>query len=367
MGNERVEAADMEVLHSMWPDDLMDAAEKQFNIETKAVRDMIEDVNIGEDPSVVDFKRLLELTSYSEKGSSQLAYLVKSWEYKQANAARLLNEELNILSIQRQEAELKKLEIIEAHRFEQEQHAGNKRPVSVLEEVYDIWGVAPLRSNDGHAYDKNISIDAEFDTLSYWKQRAVQLEKLLEESICREQKLMHKLQDVIDNLQAQISPVEELSQILKRADNYLHFILQTAPIVIGHQDKELRYRFIYNHFPKLGEKDIIGKTDAEIFSGSGVKESQDFKREVLERGLPAKREITFETDLFGKKTFLIYVEPVFSKAGETIGINYLGMDITDQNVDLHNVSMQMRRQCKQKSCNGEGIEETQGGGNGKGN
>lgn len=68
----------------------------------------------------------------------------------------------------------------------------------------------------------------------------------------------------------------------------------------------------------------------EIFSGAGVKESQDFKREVMQRGLPAKREITFETGLFGAKTFLIYVEPVFNKAGDTIGVNYMGMDITDQ-------------------------------------
>jgi len=133
--------------------------------------------------------------------------------------------------------------------------------------------------------------------------------------------------------------------------------------VIFFQDKELRYRFIYNHYPSFKEEvrscpafpflqslspektlavslkcpfflgnsqDIIGKTDTEIFSGAGVKESLDFKREVLERGLPGKREITFDTELFGSKTFLIYVEPVFSKAGETIGVNYIGMDITDQ-------------------------------------
>jgi len=122
----------------------------------------------------------------------------------------------------------------------------------------------------------------------------------------------------------------------------------------------LRYRFIYNHYPSFKEEvrscpafpalqsmspektvavslnfpwefqDIIGKTDTEIFSGAGVKESLDFKREVLERGLPGKREITFDTELFGSKTFLIYVEPVFNKAGETIGVNYIGMDITDQ-------------------------------------
>ncbi|KAL6289087.1 hypothetical protein ACE6H2_006597 [Prunus campanulata] len=55
-----------------------------------------------------------------------------------------------------------------------------------------------------------------------------------------------------------------------------------------------------------------------------------WKKEVLEKGLPAKREITFETPLFGSKTFLIYVEPVFSKVGETFGINYMGMDVTNQ-------------------------------------
>lgn len=50
----------------------------------------------------------------------------------------------------------------------------------------------------------------------------------------------------------------------------------------------------------------------------------------MEEGLPAKREITFETELFGPKTFLMYVEPVFSKAGDTIGANCVEMDITEQ-------------------------------------
>ena len=77
-------------------------------------------------------------------------------------------------------------------------------------------------------------------------------------------------------------------------------------------------------------QDIIGKTEVEIFTGSGVKECQDFKREVMEKGVPAKKEITYETELFGSKTFLMYVEPVFSKTGETIGVNYVGMEITDQ-------------------------------------
>ncbi|BFG18024.1 hypothetical protein CerSpe_042990 [Prunus speciosa] len=331
METDNIEDMDMEVLPSMWPEDIGADAGKQFNIDKPGQdQDMLEEVTFIEEPTIVDFKRLLELTNYTDKGSSQLAFLVKHWEYKQANAVRLLREELDILSKQRQEVELKKLEILEEHRFEEESYGGDKRPISILDEVYDIWlDIAP-KKHDVVVQSKKVEIEAEYDTVVYWKQRAMHLEKLLEASAEREQILVDKLQESIQSLERQSSPVEELSQILKRADNFLHFVLQNAPVVIGHQDKELRYRFIYNHFPSLQEEDIIGRTDVEIFTGAGVKESQDFKKEVLEKGLPAKREITFETPLFGSKTFLIYVEPVFSKAGETIGINYMGMDVTDQ-------------------------------------
>lgn len=233
MGGEVIGEADMEVL-PMWPDDLGDETRTQFNIEKPGKdHDMLEDFTIAEEPTIVDFKRLLELTDYSKKGSSQLAYLVKHWEYKHVNAARLLNEELSILSKQRQEVELKKLEIIEQHRFEEEKYASNKRSISILEDIYDIWGKVPKRKSDVCAY--KFDTDAEYDTVTYWKQRAKQLDRMLEESIQREQTLMEKLQDTVKNLETQSSPVEELSQILKRADNFLHFVLQNAPVVIGHQ------------------------------------------------------------------------------------------------------------------------------------
>ncbi|PIA28547.1 hypothetical protein AQUCO_06800002v1 [Aquilegia coerulea] len=329
MGDDYDEDMDIEGVSSMWPEDVGSESGKRFTMEKPGLdKDMLEEVTITEDISQVDFKRLLELTSYSEKGSSQLANLVKNWEYKQSNAVRLLNEELDKLSRQRQEVELKKLEILEDHQFEGD--AGDKRSISILDEVYDIWEAVPRRKSNVVVQNKRIEIDAEYDTITYWKQRAMQLEKLLEASVQREQTLMEKLQENIKTLERQSSPVEEFSQILKRADNFLHFVLQNAPVVIGHQDKDLRYRFIYNHFPSLQDEDIIGKTDVEIFTGAGVKESQDFKREVMQRGQPGKREITFDTGLFGSKTFLIYVEPVFSKAGDTIGVNYMGMEITDQ-------------------------------------
>ncbi|XP_051119351.1 histidine kinase 5 [Andrographis paniculata] len=326
--------SDEVLLSSMWPEDINEAG-RQFNIERPGSNQLDEVITINKEPNIVDFKRLMELTNYSDKGNWQLAKLVKNWEFRQANAVRLLREELDTLSKQQHEVELKKLEILEEHRFEQDGYGGDKRPVSILDEnlKYLYHEVPPRRSEDIVRQEDKVEFDtAECDSsgVVYWKQRAACLEKLLEASLQREQALLVKLQESIENLERQSSPVEELSQVLTRADNFLHFVLQNAPVVIGHQDKDLRYRFIFNHFPSLGEQDIIGKTDVEIFSGSGVKESQDFKREVLERGLPAKREITFETELFGSKTFLIYVEPVFSKDGETIGVNYMGMEVTDQ-------------------------------------
>ncbi|KZV31692.1 histidine kinase 5 [Dorcoceras hygrometricum] len=319
------------VLSSMWPEDINEAG-RQFNVERPgADQDMLEEVVINKESNIVDFKRLMELTNYSDKGNWQLANLVKNWEYKQANAVRLLREELDNLNKQQQEVELKKLEILEEHRFEQDGYGGDKRPISILDEnLKYLYQDSPQRKRTVIFRDEKVEVDAEYDSIIYWKQRAMYLEKLLEASIRREQVLHEKLQESIENLERQSTPVAELSQVLARADNFLHFVLQNAPVVIGHQDKELRYRFIFNHFPSLREEDIIGKTDVEIFSGAGVKESQDFKKEVLDRGLPAKREITFETELFGSKTFLIYVEPVFSKAGETIGVNYMGMEVTDQ-------------------------------------
>lgn len=228
-----MEDMDIEVLPSMWPEDIDSA--KPYVEKPGGDQDMLEEVTIVGEPTIVDFHHLKELTNYTDRGSSQLAHLVKHWEYKQANAVRLLREEIDILSKQREEVELKKLEILEDFRFEEERYSGDKRPISILDEILDIYNEIPRRKKDIIVQSKRVEIDAEFDTVGYWKQRTKHLEKLLEVSVQREQALMEKLQESIQNLEKQSSPVEELSQILKRADNFLHFVLQNAPVVIGHQ------------------------------------------------------------------------------------------------------------------------------------
>ncbi|KAL0680820.1 hypothetical protein Bca4012_047667 [Brassica carinata] len=330
--DQQIEEMDVEVLSSMWPEDVGGTEpDNQFNVEKPAGdSDTLKEVDIAEKRTMADLKRLPDLLNTTDQGSSQLTNLVKQWEYMQDHAVRLLREELKILTKQREEAEAKELKIIEEHNFETEEPEN----VPVLDESSDLFRRFKEKKRDKLVGRKRIEIDEEFDTVAYWKQKALSLEKMLEASTERERRLIEKLNESLKTMESHSAPVEELTQNLKRAEGFLHFILQNAPIVMGHQDKDLRYLFIYNKFPTLREhvrdKDILGKTDVEIFHGGGVKESEDFKREVLEKGKASKREITFETDLFGSKTFLIYVEPVYNKAREKIGINYMGMEVTDQ-------------------------------------
>ncbi|XP_010453108.1 PREDICTED: histidine kinase 5 [Camelina sativa] len=327
METDQIEEMDVEVLSSMWPEDVGTEADKQFNVEKPAGDlDTLKEVTIEEKPTIADLTRLPDLLNSTHQGTSQLTNLVKQWEYMQDNAVRLLREELKNLNRQREEAEAKELKIIEDYKFE----SNEPENVPVLDETSDLFRKFRQKKRDALIDSKKIEIDEEFDTVAYWKQKALSLEKMLEASTERERRLVEKLHESLKTMESHAAPVQELTQNLKRAEGFLHFILQNAPIVMGHQDKDLRYLFIYNKYPSLREQDILGKTDVEIFHGGGVKESEDFKREVLEKGKASKREITFTTDLFGSKTFLIYVEPVYNKAGEKIGINYMGMEVTDQ-------------------------------------
>ncbi|KAK1613443.1 hypothetical protein QYE76_037116 [Lolium multiflorum] len=342
MGDKYLSDPEDEVAPLVWPENIGDKHNKQFKMENlENDHDALKDVNFDQTPVHADIHRLMEMAN-SEKGTSHMQYFVKHWEYKRANTVRLLNEELGLLSQQRKEIEEKKQQILEDQRCQDENYYAAIQQVPILDEVYKDEWKRPSKKGEDLSCNQELKIDAEYDSILYWKGRAMQLEKALEASLQRERALEEKLEQGITNLQSHEkleqgiknlqshTPVEEFSGMLKRADYFLHLVLDSAPIVIAHQDTDLRYRFIFNHFPTLADVDVIGKTDYEISAGEGIDEMNNVKREVMEKGIATKREFVLNTPLFGAKTFVVYIEPVFSKSGETIGVNYVAMDITDQ-------------------------------------
>lgn len=235
METDQIEEMDVEVLSSMWPEDVGTEADKQFNVEKPAGDlDMLKEVTIEEKPTIADLKRLPELLDSTHQGSSQLTNLVKQWEYMQDNAVRLLREELKNLTRQREEAEAKELKIIEEHKFERNEPEN----VPVLDETSDLFRRFRQKKRDALVDSKKIEINEEFDTVAYWKQKALSLEKMLEASTERERRLIEKLNESLKTMESHSAPVQELTQNLKRAEGFLHFILQNAPIVMGHQVSE---------------------------------------------------------------------------------------------------------------------------------
>jgi hypothetical protein len=223
-----------EVAQSMWPENIVDKHQRQFRMEKfRKDQDAFKDVKFDEKPVHVDFQRLMEMAN-SEKGVSQMQYFMKHWEYKRANAARLLEEELGLLCQQRKEIEQNKQEILEEQRFQDESYYAVKRHVPILDEVYEDEWKRPSKKNNDLSHSRETKIDADHDSVSYWKERATKLEEKLEESIQRERSLVEKLEENIKNLQSH-TPAEEFSGMLKRADYFLHLVLQSAPIVIAHQ------------------------------------------------------------------------------------------------------------------------------------
>jgi hypothetical protein len=161
METNQIEEMDVEVLSSMWPENVGPEADKQFNVEKPAIDlDMLKEVTIEEKPTIADLTRLPELLSLTQQGSSQLTNLVKQWEYMQNNAVRLLREELKNLDRQREEAEAKELKIIEEYNFESHQ----PEYVSVLDETNDLFHGFRQKRREVLVDSKKIEIYEEFDS-----------------------------------------------------------------------------------------------------------------------------------------------------------------------------------------------------------
>ncbi|CAL5049041.1 unnamed protein product [Urochloa decumbens] len=330
-------------------------------------QDPLEDVKFDLKPVALDFQRLAEMAD-SERGHSHMQCLVKHWEYKRASDVQVLEEELDLLCQQRKEIEQKivqkRQQILEEQRIHDQSCDTVKGKVPILDEgkitpscdhelemdaehgSVSYWKERAMQLEET-VYQEH-KMDAECDIISFWKERVKQLEEKLQACFQRERSLVDKTEGSIRN-QPSHTQFEGLSRLLKRADFFLHLVLQSAPIVIAHQDADLRYRFIFNHYPTLADEDVIGKTDYEIWSGEGIEEMNTVKREVMATGIATKREFVLNTPVFGAKTFVTYIEPVFSKVGETIGVNSVAMDITDQ-VKRRNKMMDIRvREAVQKA------------------
>jgi signal transduction histidine kinase len=343
MGND-TDIPEMEG-YELWPASLVAKRHPglQCNLEPEEAEK--ENLALGREYAFADSDHLHELIEQSESGELQNSSLAQLYENRQAHAVSLLNEQLQTLNMQRLEAQRLQVQILDDQLYESSYNPEDGWNVSeeslprsdlfIGDDGPGSWNSLPTSECSTSELEGDHSVE-------YWRDRARGFSKLLAESIRREEILEKRLQE-FTSAASPMQHLEELGLQPNRFDDFLRFCLKKAPIIIAHQDAELRYRFIYNAFPTLTEEEVIGKTDMEILSGVGIMEVVEFKKEVMRKGWPEKREFTFNTDLFGEKTFLIALEPVMNKLGQPIGLNYISVDISDQ-VDKREQLMCLREE-----------------------
>ena len=118
-------------------------------------------------------------------------------------------------------------------------------------------------------------------------------------------------------------------EALRESEQRLTVALKNAPMVVAHVDRNLRYTWIHNPHPDFKPEDAIGKRDDELAQTEGAFRLTELKRQVLDGGIPARREISFMLS-DRERVYDIYAEPKSDSAGKIIGLTTAALDITER-------------------------------------
>lgn len=128
---------------------------------------------------------------------------------------------------------------------------------------------------------------------------------------------------------------QEVDDLLKGAvslgeiEARFRVLLSAAPLVVFSQDLELRYTWIMNPTPGFTEEAILGRTDEELLGAAAAAPLTVLKRQVLETGRGARREVRLATG--GQPTvYDLIVEPVRNLRGRVIGITCAALDLSER-------------------------------------
>jgi PAS domain S-box-containing protein len=129
------------------------------------------------------------------------------------------------------------------------------------------------------------------------------------------------LRDVTDRKRA--------DEALRVSEEHFRLALQNSPVTVFNQDRELRYTWIHNPPPALRSRDIVGKTDQDLFLRQDANRLRNIKKRVMESGIIAHEEtrVTIEGT---PHYYDLTVEPQRDESNTIVGIGCTAVDITQR-------------------------------------
>lgn len=128
---------------------------------------------------------------------------------------------------------------------------------------------------------------------------------------------------------------------LAEANSRFEKALKDSLITVFEQDRELRYVHVVNLPKAFGDIDIVGKTDADLFSQEDQLKLTPAKEKVLATGQSTVVEVDLDID--GKPmNFNIRIDPSRDRDGVVSGIIGTGVDMTYQRENERQMHLVMR-------------------------
>lgn len=118
---------------------------------------------------------------------------------------------------------------------------------------------------------------------------------------------------------------------LREQAHLLKTTLNATPDIVSLQDLELVYRVVntaFSRFVSKEEKDIIGKTDFDLFPEDMAEKNRQENLKVMDTGKPLEREDEIEAPQ-GKRWWHMLKMPVYGPDGNMTGVLWSGRDVTE--------------------------------------
>ena len=135
--------------------------------------------------------------------------------------------------------------------------------------------------------------------------------------------VVHELRRTRDELEDR---VEERTRALDLTRRRFEIALQGTGIVVTHQDRDLRYTWMYNPPPPLRGEDVVGRLPSDVLPDSLAAKQESVKRRVIESGEAARFEAVYPTP-DGPIWYEGRVEPLLVD-GRLEGVMTVSIDVT---------------------------------------
>jgi PAS domain S-box-containing protein len=130
-------------------------------------------------------------------------------------------------------------------------------------------------------------------------------------------------------IMAALSRRKRAEETARASENRLRLALSNINMAVFHQDRSLRYTWMYQPQMSYLPEQVIGHTDAELLPPEATRRVTELKQRVIEKGEIVHDEIC----VAGKDATFFYdltAEPLREASGAIIGLTGVTLDITER-------------------------------------